>query len=134
MRKVAIGAAVGVGQRHPELCTVQDGGRRRGHLGVADARAGGHQVQLAGPHHRMHACAVAVLHLAAEQPADGLQPGVWMRRHVHAVAVADIVWSVVVGEAPCPDERALPLRQRAADPDRPRSAQRHVTRVQHTGE
>jgi len=37
---------------------------------------------------RMIACeahAVAVLDRAGEQPAHGLQPGVRMRRHVHAV-------------------------------------------------
>jgi hypothetical protein len=101
---------------------------------MTDARASGHQVQLAGPHQRMHTGAVAVLHLAAEQPADGLQPGMRMRRHIHARTVAKIMWSVVVGEAPRPDERPLPLRQRAADPNRPRPTQRYLARMQHASE
>jgi hypothetical protein len=82
----------------------------------------------------MHACAVAMFHFAAEQPADRLQPGVRMRRHVHADAVADIMWAIVIGEAPRPDKRPLPLRQRPADPDGPRATQRHFARVQHSGE
>ena len=70
----------------------------------------------------------------AEQPADRLQPGVRMRRHVHAGAAADVVRPVVVGEAPRPDQRPLPLRQGAPHPDRPRTAQRHVRGMQHAGE
>jgi hypothetical protein len=77
----------------------------------------------------MHTSAVAMLHLAAEQPTDGLQPGVRMRRNVHARTVAQIVWSVVVGEAPSADERPLPLGQRAPDPNCPRPAQRYLTRM-----
>ena len=104
------------------------------HLGMADAGAGGHQVELAGAHHRVHPCAVPVLDLAAEQPADGLQPGVRMRRNVHARARSDVVRTVVVGEAPRADERSLPLWQGAADPDGPRPAKGHLARMQHTGE
>ena len=114
MREVATGVAVGVGQRHPQLHTVQDGGGRGGHLGMTDARARGHEVQLAGPHHRVHPGAVAMLHLAAEQPTDGLQSGVRMRRHVHPGAASDVVRTVVVGETPRPDQRPLALWQRAS--------------------
>ena len=86
--EVAAGVAVGTGQRHPQLNPVQD--RRRGgrDLRVADAHARRHQVQFTRPDHRVHTGAVAVFHLAAEQPADGLQPGVRMRRHVHPGAAA----------------------------------------------
>ena len=57
-----------------------------------------------GPDHRVHAAAVAVLDLAGEQPADGLQAGVRVRGHVHAAGVSDVVGAVVVGEAPGADQ------------------------------
>ena len=132
--EVATGVTVGVGQRHPQLDTVQNGGGRGGDLGMADARARGHQVQLAGPHHRVYARAVAMLHLTAEQPTDSLQSGVGMRRHVHPLAATHVVGAVVVGETPGPDQRPLALRQRASHQDRPRPAQRYLARMQHTGE
>ena len=78
--KLGVDVPVGVRQRHPQLGAVQRRGRRRRDLGVADAAAGGHQVDLAGPHHRVVAGAVAVLDLAGEEPAHGLQPGVRVRR------------------------------------------------------
>ena len=116
MREVATGVAVGIRQRHPQLHTVQDGGGCGGHLGVTDARARGHEVQLAGPHHRVHPGAVAMFHLAAEQPTDGLQSGVRMRRHVHPGAASDVVRTVVIGEAPRPDQRPLALRAACVAP------------------
>src|SRR5215207_2161337 len=102
--EVATGVTVGVGLRHPQLHTVQDGGGRSGDLGMADARARGHEIQLAGPHHRVYTSAVAMLHLAAEQPTDGLQSGVGMWRHVHPRAAAHVMGAVVVGETPRPDQ------------------------------
>ena len=74
---------------------------------------------LAGPDHGVHAGAVAVLHLAAEKPTDGLQSGMRMWRHVHAGAAPDVMGAVMVGEAPRPDQRPLPLRQRPPHPDGP---------------
>jgi len=85
---------------------------------MADAVAAGHQVQLAGPDDRVRAHAVAVLDRAGEQPAHGLQPGVRMRRHVHAVR--DLVRPVVVGEAPRADQRPGALRQRPVHGHGPR--------------
>ena len=66
---------------------MQHVGARGGDLGVADPAAGGHQVDLAGTHHRVVAGAVAVLDLAGEQPAHRLQPGVRVRRDAHATGV-----------------------------------------------
>ena len=80
---------------------------RRGDLGVADAAAGCHQVDLAGAHHRVVAGAVAVLDLAGEEPAHRLQAGVRVRRHAHAAGVGDVVGAVVVEEAPGADQGAL---------------------------
>jgi hypothetical protein len=113
---------------------MQDGRARDRYLRVTDAGTSGHQVELTRPNHRVHTRAVPVLDLAAEQPADRLQPGVGMRRHVHASADPDVVWAVVVDEAPRPDERARPLRQRPAHPNRPRTSERHLAGMQHTGE
>ena len=42
--------------------------------------------------------------------------------------------TVVVGEAPRPDQRAFALRQCAPHPYRPRPAERHLSRMQHAGE
>jgi hypothetical protein len=75
-----------------------------------------------------------MFHLTAEQPTDGLQSGVRMRRHVHARAATHVVRTVVVGETPRTDQRALALRQRTSHLDRARSAQRHLAWVQHSGE
>src|SRR3954447_8454462 len=101
---------------------------------MTDARARRHEIQLTGPHRRMHTGTVAVFHFTAEQPTDGLQSGVRMRRHIHAWAATRVVRTVVVGEAPRADQRPLPLRQRAAYRDRPRPAERHLARMEHTGE
>jgi len=72
VREVAVGVACVIGQRDPQLDAVQDRGRLGRHLGVADARARGHEVEFARTHHRMHATAVAMLDLAGEKPTDGL--------------------------------------------------------------
>ena len=130
MLEVARRMPVAVGQSHPQLHPVQHGGRRRGDLRVADAVPAGHEVDLAGPDERVLAQAVAVLDLAAEQPADGLQPGVWMGCDVHATAGPDVVGTVVVGEAPRADQRALPLRQGPAHGHRPGAAQGDRPRCQ----
>ena len=137
MREIARRVAVGVRQRDPELHAVQHRVTRRGrhrHLGVADAGPGRHQVQFTRTHHRVHAGGVAVLDQAAEQPADRLQTGVRMGRHVHAGAATLIVRTVVVGETPRPDQRPFPLGQGPAHPDGARPAQWHVTGMQDTGE
>jgi hypothetical protein len=45
-----------------------------------------------------------MFHLAAEQPADCLQPSVWMRRNVHAAGASKIVGPVVIGKTPRTDQ------------------------------
>lgn len=126
--EAGVDEAVRVRQRHPELGTVQRRGRGRRDLGVADASTGGHQVDLAGTHHRVVAGAVAVLDLAREQPAHGLQPRVRVRRDDHAAGVGDEVGPVVVDEAPRADQRAVPLRKGAAYPHGAGPAERDVAR------
>ena len=135
MGEVAAGVAVGVGQRDPQLDAVQDRRRGGGDLRMADARARPSSGS-ASPG-RTNACTPALSRCSIsplEQPADGLQPGVRVRRHVHADAVADVVRAVVVGEAPRADQRPLPLRQRASHPDGARPAQRDFPGMQHAGE
>ena len=72
--EVARSVAGGVRQCHPQLHTVQNSGWLRfdRHFGMTDTATRGHQIQLAGPDQRVHAGAIAVLHVAAEQPAHGL--------------------------------------------------------------
>ena len=120
------GVAMRVGQGDPELGAVQDGRAGGGDLGVGDAEAAGHQVDLAGADDGVRAEAVAVLDLAGEQPADGLQPGVRVGRDVHAAGAGDVVRAVVVGEAPGADQRALALREGAPHGHRARAAEGDV--------
>ncbi len=70
-------------------------------------------VSLGSVNRPVDADGVAVLDLAGEQPADGLQPGVRVRRHVHATGGADVRGTVVVREAPGADEGTVPLGQGA---------------------
>jgi len=74
-----------------------------------------HEVDLARADEVVDAAGVAVFDLAVEQPADGLQRRVRVRRHVHAAGRLHEVGPVVVGEAPGADEGALQLWERAAD-------------------
>ena len=105
--------------------------RGGGDLRMADARARRHKVQFARPHQGVHTRRCRGVPPAAEQPADRLQPGVRMRRHVHP-APSHVVWSVVIGETPCPDQRPLPLRQRATHQDGTRAARSGTSaRMQH---
>ena len=119
--------AGGLGQGQPQLDTVQGRGLLGRDLGVADASACGHEVDLAGQDEAGVAAGVDVLNGAFEQPAHGLQSGVRVRGDVHAAGDRDIGWPVVVDEAPGADEGALPLRQGAAHDHRPRPAERNLT-------
>ena len=135
MIEVATGIAGGIRQRRPQLHTMQNGRRVaiawQRHFRVANSGAGSHQIELTRANDRVYARTVAVFHLAAEQPADRLQSSVWMRRNVHPAEASKIVWAVVIGKAPCADQRPLLLGKCATDSDRPRPAQRNLPRSQH---
>jgi hypothetical protein len=85
-----------------------------GALGMGDAVAGHHPVDRAGLDPGIGAEAVAVVHPAAEQVADGGQPDMRVRTHIHAARGQELGRAHLVEE----DEGAdhLPLRrgQRAA--------------------
>jgi len=74
----------------------------------------------------MRAGAVAMLDLASEQPAYGLQSGMGVRRDVHAAGDGHIVGAIVVHKAPGADERSRTLRKRPAHAHGARAAQRHL--------
>ena len=116
-------------QRHPELGAVQGGGARRRDLGVADPASGRHQVDLAGPHQGVVARRCRG---ARSRPVNSqltvCRPVCGCGATDIPPVVVDLVGAVVVDEAPGPDQRALPLRQGAAHPHRPRPAERHVAR------
>jgi len=57
-----------------------------------------------------------------------------MRGDVHSRTAADIVWPVVVGETPRPNQRSFALGKGPADTDRPRATKRNVTRMQDASE
>ncbi|GAA4989601.1 hypothetical protein GCM10025734_16010 [Kitasatospora paranensis] len=107
---------VGVREGDPELGAVQEPGvLPRRFLGVRDGAAGGHQAELVRAHGLQAAEAVAVQHLALVQPADGLQPHVGVRWHLHAGLSGDVVGPVVVDEAPGSDHPAAHGRQQPPD-------------------
>ena len=95
---------------------------------MRDAASRRHQPEFARPDQAVAAQAVAVVHLALEQPADRLQPGVRVRRHLHAGLAGDLVGAVVVDEAPGADHPPAHRRQQA--PDDGALAERHGSRRQ----
>ncbi len=117
-------------QHDPQLRTVQHARAGGRHLRVRDAPSGRHEVDLARTDDGDGAEGVAVLDLAGEQPRDGREAAVRVRRDVHPAADRDVVGPVVVGEAPRPDERALLGRQGPPHRHRARPPERHLARSQ----
>src|SRR5690606_824309 len=115
----------------PQLDAVQPAllreARERALLRVADPVSGGHEVELPWLDRLDRAERVLVEHTALEEPGDGLQPGVRVRRDVHAAARGDVVRPVVVEEAEGADEGAVPGGQRAPHRHRAGPAEGHLT-------
>ena len=110
----------GAGQGQPELDAVQPRVMLAGRfLGMGDPPPGGHQVELAGPDHLLTAQAVPVQHVPVQQPGDGLQADVRVRRHLHPGHAVHRHRAVVVHEAPGADAAPVPQRQQPADLDIP---------------
>jgi hypothetical protein len=86
-------------------------------LRVGHAMTGGHQVELTRADHLLVSQAVAVQRLAGEQPGDGLQTDVRVRRDPQAL-IADVGRPDVVEEAPRPNRSPAALRERPAHSDR----------------
>ena len=108
------------GQGQPELDAVQPRVMLAGRfLGMGDSPPCGHQVELAGPDHLLTAQAVAVQHVPVQQPGDGLQADVRVRRHLHPGHAVHRHRAVVVHEAPGADAAPAPQRQQPADLDVP---------------
>ena len=93
---------------------------KHGELGVGDAVARGHDVELARTHDHVAAHAVAVPDVAGERPGHCLQAGVRMRQHGHGHPVR----TKAVQEAPGADGGEAPLRKRPQDVHGPDSSQR----------
>ena len=113
-------------QDGPQLHAMEDVSLLGGDLGVAGAGTGGHEVDLAGADDSVDVLGVIVPDLAGEQPGDGLEPGVRVRRDVHPAGGGDVVGTVVVAEAPGPDETAAALRQGAVHGHRAGPAERDI--------
>lgn len=107
--------AVGVGQNGPQLHAVEGGGLLGGDLGVADAGAGGHEVDLTGQHDGVLVAGIVVGDGTREEPRHRLQAGVRVRGDVHAAGEGDVIRAVMVDEAPGADEAALALGEGAVD-------------------
>ena len=86
-------------------------------FGVGHAVAGGHEVELAGRDDLLGAERVAVQRFARQQPGDGLQADVGMRRDAET-AFVDGRGAHVVDEAPRTDGASSPAGQRAAHRER----------------
>ena len=114
-----------VGQRDPQLHGVHPGALTDRELGVGDAPAGGHEVELTGPHDHVRADAVPVVDLALDRPGDGLQPRVRVGEHAHL----HVLRAELVEEAPRADRRKSALRQGPPDVHVPDAAQWHVARL-----
>ena len=94
----------GLGLGEPELYAVhQSWWCAPGIFGVGDAVARRHEVELPGPDGLLVSEAVAVEHLPAEEPGDGVQTHVGMRAHRHGVARRDAGGTEAIEEAPCAD-------------------------------
>ena len=87
----------------------------RGALGMHDAAAGGHQVDVARMNGLGAAETVAMHDLAIEQERDGGEPDMGMRPHVDALAGAELDRPEMVEEDEGPDHAPLDMGQRAAD-------------------
>ena len=87
---------------------------RRRALGMDDAAAGRHQVQLAGADRQRRAEAVAVHDLAVEQVGDGGKPDVRVRAHVDAGADQELGRSHLVEEDEGADHLPAHRGQRTA--------------------
>ena len=105
-----------LGQRDPELDAAQAPRVRRGRLlRVRDAASRRHQVEDTRCRRAFEAQAVVVDHLAFEQPRDGLEADVRVRRDVHRLARRESERAVGVEEAPGADQAALASREQAPD-------------------
>ena len=121
------GRAVAGGRRlgDPELDALESSPVAPGALlGVRDAAAGGHEVELARRDDLLGAERVAVERLAFEQPGDGLQADVGVRCDVETVPLVDGGGPHVVEEAPGSDGAATAARERPAHRGRRRPGSR----------
>src|SRR5262245_31339164 len=99
-------------KRHPELNTLQPPRISAGRFfRVRDARSSSHQIQLPRPYHLLVAQAVVVQHFALEQPGHRLQSDVRMRANGHRLVDAEGDRTVVIEEAPRPDQPSRAARQ-----------------------
>ena len=101
-------------------------------LGMDDAAAGRHPVDLAGADRNRGAERIAMHDLAVEQIADGGEPDMGMRPHVEAIAVAEFSRSEMVEENEWSDHARTRRRQRPAY--REAVAEVHRPRRDHIGE
>ena len=86
-----------------------------GALGMGDAGAGGHPVDVAGHDRLVGAEAVAVQDLALEQVGDGGEADMRVRAHVEAASGEELAGAHLVEEDERADHLALARRQGAAD-------------------
>ena len=109
-----------VGQRHPGLDTIEPAALRAQlleALGMRDAAAGSHPVDLAGAHRLLRTDTVAVHDLACEQIGDGRQADVRMRTHIGLARQTGrkVLGAHTIEKDVGPDHAALGERQHAAD-------------------
>ena len=115
------GLSVALAERKvdPQLHRVQHAAGRaervRDQLRVADARAGRHQLHVAGGQRLLGALRVAMHGLAGQQVADGLDPAVPVLRHAHSLAGREGDRTGVVEQQERVEPAALAGRKGAPD-------------------
>src|SRR5690606_23597775 len=101
---------------NPQLDRMELAGEAgRALLGVGNAIARGHEVELAGPDRLLGAKAVTVEDLPREEPGHGLEADVRMGPDAEPRPAIDDLRAHVVREAPGADGAAMLERQRPAD-------------------
>src|SRR2546422_653113 len=105
-----------VGKGHPKLNASEVSailGRRL--LRVRDPPTCGHEIEHTGAGRPLEPEAVVVEKTAFEQPGDGLQPDMGMRRDIHRLSEGEAHRSVGIQETPWTDRPSLTPGEEASD-------------------
>src|SRR5467141_1751443 len=105
-----------VGKGHPELNASEASallGRRL--LRVRDPPPRRHQVQHPGDGQSLEAEAVVMKQITFEQPGDGLEPNMGMRRHIHRLSGGEGNGAIGIEETPGSDRPSLTPGEEAPD-------------------
>ncbi len=107
-----VGISMCLGQSNPQLHCMESFWASLRELAVADALTCGHDIHLTGQDLLDSADAIAMFGLALEQPAYGLQPGMRVLGHHHAIGL--VGWAEMIDKTPGSDGLELGVRDVSA--------------------